>query len=118
MSKKENKLTIADMSETLLDKLSQAYAGSYAQAHPDMRQEFLKQAKRLQAHSDDSDVYYQVKYDLRHIVVDLLVDGGVKPLDPSLQPLGNYVTKLDNGSLGRAAGGWAAMLPVWFGGMH
>lgn len=118
MGKKENKPTVSDMSQSLLDVLSQAYAGSYVQAHPEMKQNFLASAKRLSEHSDDVDVYRQVKGDLRQLMVDMTIDGGVKEIDSSLTSLAELVMHTDNGSLGRAAGGWAAMLPIWFSGGH
>ena len=118
MVAKKNRVTISDMATTLLDTLSQAYTGSYAKAHPEIQRAFLQQAKRLQAHEDDRDVYYQVKRNLRKIILDLSLDGGVKEIDPSLQSLGRFVTHIDDGSVGRAAGGWAAMLPIWFGGTN
>ncbi|WP_155287110.1 hypothetical protein [Lacticaseibacillus zhaodongensis] len=113
MAKKVEHQTDADRAAALLAALSQAYASDYAQAHPDLRQQLLQAAKELDAHADH---YVQVRHDLRQILLNLIMVGGIKELDPGLDAVGKIVLAVDNGSLEKTAGLSTIMLPIWFGG--
>ena len=97
--------TDEEKAQKLMDLMSSAYAGQYVQNHAELKQSFLKWGKQLEAHPKNVN---QVAFQIRTTLLDIMADGGVKPLDPSLEALGSVVLKIAKAKIGQP-GGWATM---------